>query len=553
MIEKSFLYIRSKSKLQYVALLLSGVICAFGQPDRHFIFPLIAYLFGYSSAIVLFLECRSRKERFILSFLWASGIELFQLNWLANTHYHGMGILFVYLFLSFGIALQFALLFLILPVQKEVGVRFALLVAAVWCIIEWSRLYYLCGFPFNSLGLVLTFSPILMQLASLFGIYGLSFWVMLSSVLGAIAWKAPSKKNRMLWLGALLAPPFFGVLHIEIQKNQRVSSPIMDVALIQTGLTSEQKWEFPGRKEEAIQLNDQWTRIFAQLGKSGFEKFDLIVLPEVALPGEAYEASVPYRVAVNELIGKRERLPPLAAPLADRNDEGEWFVSNAWISQALANHYQSEVIIGLLDYDEALDETYNSAFHFTPFQNRSSRYNKRVLVPLAEYIPISIMKSFMERFGIFGFFTPGKKADVFLGAVPIATSICYEEGYNYLMREGRLEGARMFVNISNDGWFPHSRLPIEHFNLGRLRAVENGVPVLRACNTGVTAIINSYGETLASLGEMDEKGNQLSGLVAKKITCNTHRTIFSLFGNAFILSISMIVISLCVAINVKFG
>ncbi len=541
MIEKTLSVVSTKANARYLALFLSGLICALGQPDRHFVFSLMAYFFGYSSAIFLFLESPSRKERFLLSFLWASGIELFQLNWLATTHYHGMGIVTVYLCLSFAIALQFALLFLILPMQKQISLRFAPLLAAIWCIIEWSRLYYLCGFPFNAIGLLLTFGSIPMQLASIFGVYGLSFWVMFTAILGALSWKTASKKSLVLWVFSLSFPLLFGALHVSLQKKQATSLPPMDVMLIQTGLSSEQKWQFPGREEEVISTSDQWKRIFSQLKASGLEKFDLIVLPEVTLPGDAYESMLSYTFVVNELIQKKDRLPPLVAPFAEIDDEGDWFVSHAWISQAMANLYRSEVVIGLLS------DTYNAALHFIPFQRAPSQYNKRVLVPLAEYLPIPMLKSFMEKFGIFAFFTPGEKAEVFLGKASIATSICYEEGYNYLMREGREKGANLFVNISNDGWFPDSRLPIEHFNLGRIRSVENGVPVLRACNTGVTAIIDSYGEVVARLDTPQ------AGFISKKIRCDTYKTLFAKFGNDLILSISMVVISLCIALNSKFG
>jgi len=157
---------------------------------------------------------------------------------------------------------------------------------------------------------------------------------------------------------------------------------------------------------------------------------------------------------------------------------------------------------------------------------------------MAEYQPFGISKSFLTKYGIASFFTPGNGAKVFIGKVPFSVSICYEEGYAHLIQEGRREGAELLINVSNDGWFPNSRLPEEHFNLGRVRAVENGVFVLRACNTGVTAAVDPFGRILSLMKEDDGAGVQA-------ITINqfSYPTIFSVCGNGLILTVCFLSMS----------
>ena len=130
----------------------------------------------------------------------------------------------------------------------------------------------------------------------------------------------------------------------------------------------------------------------------------------------------------------------------------------------------------------------------------SSRYEKRILLPIAEYIPFNWVKKFALKYGIADSFTPGLEAKVFqMGRVKTGVSICYEETFGNLMRANRAKGADLLINLTNDAWYPDSRLPSVHYLHGRLRAVELGIPLLRSCNTGVTCGIDALGRTIGML------------------------------------------------------
>ena len=118
-----------------------------------------------------------------------------------------------------------------------------------------------------------------------------------------------------------------------------------------------------------------------------------------------------------------------------------------------------------------------------------------------------------------------------------------------MIREGRKKGALLFVNISNDGWFPQSRLALEHFNLSRVRAVENGVFVLRSCNTGITAIVDPFGKIVASLRERDTKNQLLSEVQVAKLSCFSRATGFAKYGNSPLIFFCFLYVILNLLIN----
>src|SRR6185503_199807 len=99
------------------------------------------------------------------------------------------------------------------------------------------------------------------------------------------------------------------------------------------------------------------------------------------------------------------------------------------------------------------EKSYNAAFHFTPGKTHSERYEKRILVPIGEYLPLSdlpfLSRFFKERFGIFDSFEPGKEAKTFSSFIPIGIALCAEETYGEVIRSTRSKGAELLVSLSN--------------------------------------------------------------------------------------------------------
>lgn len=400
-------------------------------------------------------------------------------------------------------------------------------IAGTWTLVEWSRLFVLCGFSWNPVGLALSGSLYSLQLAAVGGVYLLTFWVILTNLIGLKAWLARSAWQVAGFGVAACAPYLFGLWHVHSHNSN--SSDSLSVALVQTALLPSEKMPIRSKLDTFIPPLEQWDRIFSLFERKRDEKWDLIVLPEAAVP---FGADLPIYPSqkVASLFQKHFGFEVVC-------DEPK--VSNAFLARKLGEIFQAEVIVGLDAYDKQSERNYNAAFHFVPGRAEIDRYDKRVLLPLAEYVPFAWLRTLTRHYGITDFFTAGCEAKIFHHKIPLSVSICYEETFAHLIREGRLKGAEVLVNLTNDNYYPNSRLPLQHFAHARLRAVENGASLVRACNTGVTGYVDSFGRLGAVWTEEWRKG-----VLSVKVPVAHHRTFFLTFGNSFIVVISCFLIFL---------
>ena len=517
----------------------SFILVGFGQPHISPVLSLLASSIGFAFFWLSLLKITGKKRRFIYGTLWFFGVQLIQLSWLASPTYQGNYIYFVYLGLAAWLGIQFGILSLFFPAKAPILLQQSFGIAALWTLMEWGRLYVLCGFPWNPVGLSMTAFSLGSQLAAVVGIFGLSFIVIMTNLLGVNAFTTRKKKYCIAQLGLLLFPYLFGLGHIGYHDRQKKELPPYDVALIQTSLLPDEKDLYPGKEQRYVHPLIQWKSLLGYIQDYGSQKLDLIVLPEYALPFGAYAMVYPL-TQVKEIL--KEELGELDSLLGEKTlaeqREGQWFVSNAFLVQSLANHYRAEVVIGLNAKEE--HRCFNAAFHFVPQGQKILRYEKRILLPLAEYLPFSFLKPLVATYGIFDFFSHGKEAKITQGKYPISLSICYEECFPHIMSQGREKGAQLFVNITNDGWYPHSHLPEQHFMHGRIRAIENGVPLLRACNTGVTAVVDSLGRTIARFQNDQGEFELVKGALYTSFPLYTFPTLYTLWGNSPLLILSTV-------------
>ena len=529
--------------LFWIYLLSSGFLVAFGQPSWGAYLGAAAGAFGFAlfwKAMCYFPE---KKHRFWLSVFWFALIQAVQLSWMTSTYYVGSGILFVYLFLLFALGLQFGFLSLFISSGKSISFHRCLALSGCWVFLEWMRIFFLTGFTWNPVGLALGCSPYSTQLAALFGVYGLSFWVILVNL---CAWNSLFCRQMMRskWLWGILAffPYVFGWLHqnwVEIQYEK--SATPFSVALIETKFSVEQKYGNPNEGNEWLSPLAQWAEVWKYLKPD--IPVDLIVLPEGAFPGAAFSPYYSLEDVKEEWVqcfgeNSLTSFPPLKDPLAFvclENNKICWKVSNAFLSQALSNYFHSDVILGLNDEEPVF--RYNAAFCFHP-QQIPERYVKRILAPVGEYIPLgsfSWISNFIgKNFGIYDSFDVGNEANVFSGSIPVGVAICLEEVYSSVVRELRQNGARLLVSLSNDGWFPCSRLPQQHFDHGRIRSVENGVYLLRSSNMGITGGVDCLGRSLDCLPLSNSGGSALY----LSLPIYSYPTLYTWWGDAGILFFS---------------
>jgi apolipoprotein N-acyltransferase len=189
-------------------------------------------------------------------------------------------------------------------------------------------------------------------------------------------------------------------------------------------------------------------------------------------------------------------------------------------------------------------QLYNSAALITPAGEWTARYDKIHLVPFGEYIPFRSLLSFANKLTKeVGDFVPGANRTPFdLGRYKAGVFICYESVFPGEIREFARNGANVYINISNDGWFGRYGAPRQHLNQARMRAVENNRWLLRATNTGITSAIDPYGRVV------DEAPRETYTYLDAPFSIVTGTTFYTRHGDWFafacaIISVLMIVFS----------
>lgn len=479
-----------KNKLTELAyFLVAFLLVSSAQPDWSLAGCVLASCLGYTLFWIGALRCSSRKWRFCFSVFWFGACSAVHLNWFFSDRYMG-GYIYIFMaVLCLGLGVQFGLVTLLIHPEKLSWIHL-LGLSGGWAVCEWSRLYILSGYSLNPMGLSLSATLLGMQMVSVVGVFGLSFWVFLTNLVALRAFKNFSWRSLAIWIMIAGLPYAYGFIHLTHHRHQMMDPDVTRIKalLVQTALMPEEKFAIDGSIPSSP--IDQWRHILSLLAPHLTKPVDVIVMPEGTVPyGTHYPlyrsseiSNVFFDLFGVKIISEKER-----------GGNRDW-------AQALADFTGADVIIGLEDFEHNPSRTYNAAILVRPLKKDLYRYEKRILLPMGEYIPFEWCKKILSKYGISDSFTPGKEAKVFpLSACNAGISICYEETYGHLMRENRQKGAEMLINLTNDVWFPHSRLPLVHFFHGRLRALELGLPVLRACNTGLTCGIDALGKVVDQL------------------------------------------------------
>ncbi len=462
---------------------ISLIICSFGQPVYlNFLSP-----FASSVGFAIFWSWVLKKTRpGLYSFIWFFLVQLVQLSWIANSTYLGFPIYAVYILLSLAIGVQFGIIskFIKLDWLSIIGI------SSCWALMEFSRAYWFSGFMWNPLCLSYTWNDCCLQIVSLFGVFGGSFWIVFTNLSFLRSYK----------IGFLIAlfPYFWGVCSSLYWESKDVGVIPLRVGLFQTFFTPE--------KRDPIA---EWIEIIRASKSVDLAKVDLLVLPEGCIAGGAHHFSCPVSLlkCLWNGFGVSEDFPNTKSKIVD----------NLFFLQSLTNHFECSLIAGLED------ENYCSAFFLTPFQNEK-RYEKQILIPVGEYQPISFLKNYLfKRYAISDSFIPGVEPKLFYGKVPLSIAICLEETHSELTRKSKLLGAKLMVGISNIVWVPGSKLEVIQRLHAQIRAAESGMFFLRSSNFGRSSVIDCFGR-LVSIGEF-QSGISVTEFVNKDIT-----TVFFLIG-----------------------
>lgn len=501
--------------IRSIAWILSWCIVSFGQPSGLPLLCPIAASVGWAIAFIQLSAFPSKPKRFFAGTLFFFSVQAVQLFWLTS---HPFNYIWgVWLALSLLVGIQFGILALC-STRKVLTSWHIFALPALWTLFEFSRLFWFSGFPFNPAGLALAWPLASLQIASIVGVIGMSFLVICINAFWARAWlqyqEGPSKS---IWIAPLILSltPYVIGAGIFLYRNAQKEAYDRTHQKLEVGIIHFNS--YPDELQKRInkannpmkEALSSWQAIIHAVGDKTHEKrhFDLLILPEMCIP---FASSSPL-FAANEI--KWLFWQNFNNPIPEKNNPqynelcraGHTSFSSVSIAQALANTCKCAVIVGLegtahLPNQHKLSY-FNSAFFLVPQQETNvvpeARYDKQILVPMGEYIPFDFVKSLAIEYGIFDSFSAGQSSKLFeLGSHKISPSICYEELFENVMRKSKNMGATIFVNITDDYWYPNSRLAHQHFEHARPRTVENGIPLLRACNFGVSGAINSLGENV---------------------------------------------------------
>ena len=188
---------------------------------------------------------------------------------------------------------------------------------------------------------------------------------------------------------------------------------------------------------------------------------------------------------------------------------------------------------------------YNRVYHLSP-AGEEQHYDKVQLVPFGEYIPFFGGLTFVERLvpGD-GEFSRGTWTLPFSTPVPSGALVCYEISFPSMARKEVLGGARILLNVTNDSWFGRTWGPYQHLAISTIRAAENGVPVVRAANTGISAVVDDTGRITSTI-PIGERG-----YLVGDVGIRTGSTFYTRWGD-WIVTLSAAVITLFVLLAVLF-
>ncbi|MFZ2406081.1 MAG: apolipoprotein N-acyltransferase [Methylobacter sp.] len=332
---------------------------------------------------------------------------------------------------------------------KMKGAGRIVLMPVIWILVEYVRGYWvLNGFPWFQIAYSQLETPLAGYIPVL-GAYGTGFIVALTA---SIAVETFRSGKKLLLVTALAVLWGAGGLLRHVTWTHEIGQPIR-VSMLQGNIAQDQKW----RPENKIGTILKYIRMTGQHWDS-----NIVIWPETAIP--AYLDQV-----------KDAFLAPLA------ND---------------AKQHNTDLIISVPVQETAPTKNFNAVITLGKEQGI---YRKIHLLPFGEYLPLQPLSGFvLDLINIrLGNFTPGAIDQPLLkaGGYPFITLICYEDAFGDLSVRG-LADAAFLVNVTNDGWFGDSIEPHQHMQMARMRAMEAGRFLLRATNTGTTAVVSPKGEII---------------------------------------------------------
>lgn len=485
----------------FLAAVLSGILATITFPTivEGIVFPKLYWLAWFALIpLVTAIRHSGLFKAALLIFIYGVLCNGLTCYWIytalyINAKYTALVSLSIIGFMAVGLSLmQAAFVFIGLWLAKKIKIPFILSLPSIWTFYECARNYWpMGGYPWSHLAYSQAEWPLLLQSADLFGVYGVVFLIvfiniMIAELLEAVRRKQPIPRQPII-AGVVLMVAFmgYGLIRGSMVKTSLAGASHVTVGLVQPNIRQEAKWQDKTAKRVTqilISRTEQATEQGAQF----------VIWPESVIP----------------------------TPLPLTQKEFKQF-----------SHFSVPVLLGVVSYEPTKNRKrpilYNTAVQMAPGGRIAGRQHKQHLVPLGEYVPMEGLFWFLDpvvvRIGDFRTQEVTKLLE--LNGYPFGVTICYEDLFPEISRQYTNMGATFLVNLTNDAWYRDSSQLNQHLNFSRFRAVENRRSLLRATNTGLTAVIDPTG------GISGELPKFVQGLLMDRILPRTAISPYTYLGD----------------------
>lgn len=502
------------------AFLLGAITSWTGLPPRE-IWP-VAFI-GLSGIYILLTQQPNLRRSFFTIYLFSLGYFIFGLDWIATALTVEGNEAYVW-----AIPLSICGLPLLLSLFTATFVTLArkffdfdtlsgfLMFAVALCFGDWLRGHAFTGFPWNSFGLIWADSLIMQQSVSLFGMWGLGLLTLLIMTAPGFAYLRVRQNQSGSAITALcilalitLGLWAYGAIRLTTAPPVPLDNT-KQLVIIQPNISQDQKWTPQSAWDNHMRLVETTNDALASLPDVAATNY--IIWPETA---------------VNERI--------FYDPAALEFHRSFFQANNVFLT-------------GLLRSEETPQDGriyFNSIGMFA--ENAAPvYYSKSRLVPFGEFIPDFVKKIVpIAPVVEFGNFEHGNGAETFPlpGGLKIAPLICYEVIFPGVVVDRHGSRPDLIVNVTNDGWYGDSAGPYQHFAQTRLRAIEEGLPLARSANTGISALIDPYGRTLKAIPLLEK------GYISYPLPYRLAPTPYARFGDVSYGVLSLILMSAAIGLK----
>ncbi len=445
-------------KYKNILAFLSGGISVLGFAP---FFGVWALFFAFSFLMYFLLKCERKKELFLLGYSFGFAHFAFGLIWVGNAlliEPEKFGWLYPVVFFASGafFGVFFALPAMFTSFAQKTWQKWVVFVALT-VVFEWLRSFFLTGFPWNLLGYSLAFSDEMVQAASVGGVYLLSLIALFNYTLIGFLLFEKNKKKALILLSVFVVCNSIvwgsGYLRLKNSDNEKNGTILR---IVQPSIPQVMKW-----KKGEVEKN--FKRHIELSGANAARNPDIIVWGETASP---------YSLDID-----KEKMKDLLPILKKGSYLVAGMVTYAWRKNTFLPH--------------------NSMVVFDSNGEVVDYYHKSHLVPFGEYIPLrkylpEVIRPIANAIGNFGK-GGGPKIIRLEGLPSFGGIICYEVIFagEVVDRKNRPD---FLINVTNDAWYGESAGPYQHWVTAKLRAIEEGIEVVRVANNGISGLISAYGK-----------------------------------------------------------